>query len=499
MYIRRLRVQHLKRLRDFSLDFLHEGKPRMWTVLIGENGTAKTTLLQAIALAATGSKQVNTLAGPIVRHLRDRRSEESLVITARFMFADVVPAADAHPLLKKVPGNLRLISKVWLDEGSTSLDARAYYKKHKTAGDPLDVAREQHTPSWFVAGYGISRALPDAAYTPSLDRPSIERMQPLFDGQARLASTSFANHFVRKDREDKLRPGTTARLFSRMLNEAIRLGGEDLLPDIQKLELRGRGGAGTPADLIESDRFHQRMGRSALKVAGVALSHGYQSTFAWIADLIGHMLLESTAEIRTVDMQGLVLLDEIDLYLHPAWQATFITALRRVFPQIQFVATTHSPVILAGLAPHEVVRLHIDPESGDVVRAGWDPKTGQLTAVNGHNWPQPDPRPMTGSEIYNTWFGVDRLTPNPYGEVLRRYLVLAGDPFRTNKEQTEVLRLQERLFKHGVHDFQEPVARKKRRSGSIEDPSRPRSRGRECDAWQLRSRRTTSADRARRS
>lgn len=464
MYIRRLRVQRLKRLRDFSLDFLHEGEPRMWTVLIGENGTAKTTLLQAIALAATGSKQVNTLVGPIVRHLRDRRADEHMSITARFAFADPSRTPDAHPLLKKVPDELELISGVSLDASSTSLDARSHYRdqKYDRDRDPLDVARERHTHGWFVAGYGISRALPDAAYSPPLERPSIERMQPLFDGQTRLTSTSFANHFVRKDQEEGLRPGTTARRFSRILNEALRLGGEDLLPEIQKLELRGRGGTGTPVDLIESDRFHQRMGRSALKVAGVALSHGYQSTFAWIADLIGHMLLESTAEIRTVDMQGLVLLDEIDLYLHPAWQATFITALRRVFPKIQFVATTHSPVILAGLAPHEVVRLHIDPESGDVVRAGWDPKTGHLTAVNGHNWPQPDPRPMTGSEIYNTWFGVDRLTPNPYGEELRRYLVLAEDPFRSSKEQAEVLRLRHQLIKHGVHDFQAPVPRKKR-------------------------------------
>lgn len=466
MYLRRLHIQHLKRLRDFSLDFLHEGSPRMWTVLIGENGTAKTTLLQAIALAATGSKQVNTLAGPIVRHLRDRRTEKRLKISAHF---ELAPLPDAHPLLKtKVPKDLGLRSAVTLDAGSTSLDALAAYRHLEadrpivTERDPLDHAREKHTPSWFVAGYGISRALPDATYTPPFDRPSIERMQPLFDGQARLASTSFSNHFAKKDREANQRPGTTSRLFSRMLNEAIRLGGEELLPDIVKLELRGSGGARTATDLIESDRFYQRMGENVQNVAGVALSHGYQSTFAWIADLIGHMLLESSEKLRTVDMQGLVLLDEIDLYLHPAWQATFVTALRRVFPKIQFVATTHSPVILAGLAPHEIVRLRVDPKSGDVTRAGWDPATGELATANGHDWPQPDPRPMTGSEIYNTWFGVDRLTPNPHGEMLRRYLVLAEDPFRTRNDDIEMLRLRHRLLRIGFQDFQDPVPRKTR-------------------------------------
>jgi len=467
MYIRELRIERLKRLRDFSLDFLYEGKPRMWTVLIGENGTAKTTLLQAIALAATGSKQVNTLAGPIVRHLRDRRVDQAMGIVAKFEFVDLSHAAGAHPLIKKMPKRLGLTSLVNLGKNSTSLGATSWYARldsdtpiSKTE-DPLDLAREQHTPRWFVAGYGISRALPDATYTPPLDRPSIERMQPLFDGQTRLASTSFANHFIGKDLEEGRPRGTTARLFSRLVNEAIHLGGEDLMPGIQKLELRGSRSTNTSAELIESDRFYQHIGPSVLKVAGVALSHGYQSTFAWIADLIGHMLLESSkAKLHTVDMQGLVLLDEIDLYLHPAWQATFISALRRVFPKIQFVATTHSPVILASLAPHEIVRLGIDPESGDVMRAGWDPETGELTAVNGHDWPQPDPRPMTGSEIYNTWFGVDRLTPNPHGEALRGYLVLAGDPFRTKKEQAELIRLRDHLTKHGVHDFGAPVPRR---------------------------------------
>ncbi|TMQ17961.1 MAG: AAA family ATPase, partial [Deltaproteobacteria bacterium] len=284
----------------------------------------------------------------------------------------------------------------------------------------------------------------------------------LFDGQARLASTSFSNHFALKDAQENRSKGTTSRLYSRMLNEAIKLGGSDFLPHITKLELRGQGGASRAIDLIESDRFHQRMGRHVQKIAGVALSHGYQSTFAWIADLIGHVLLESKAALSTIDMEGLVLLDEIDLYLHPSWQATFVTALRRVFPKIQFIATTHSPVILAGLAPHEVVRLQIDPESGDVVRAGWDPNTGQLTTMNGHNWPQPDPRPMTGSEIYNTWFGVDRLTPNPHGETLRRYLVLAEDPFRTDREHSELLRLRKQLLASGVGEFQDPVSRRSR-------------------------------------
>lgn len=433
----------------------------MWTVLIGENGTAKSTILQAIALAAAGSRQVNTLAAPIVKHLRDRRSDDAMSLAVEFDFTPhSLATPEAHPDAGKRRDGLGLRSEISLRKGSTSIEGSASYTRGgkpfgSKSGDPLNAARDVHTPLWFVAGYGIARALPDSSFVPPLDLPSIERLRPLFDSQARLASSSFSNHFLKKDAEEGRRAGTTSRTYSRMLNEAIKLGGRQLLPDISKLELRGQGGAASAGDLIESDRFHQTMGPKTQRIAGVALSHGYQSTLAWIADLIGHILLEADAELETTEMEGLVLIDEIDLYLHPTWQATFITALRRIFPRIQFVATTHSPIVLAGLSAHEVVRLIVDPATGDVVRSAWDPRSGTLVATTAPEPEQPDPRAMTASEIYRTWFGIDRLTPNPMGEDLRRYRVLAEEPARTREETTELRRLKKRLTEAGMQDLDE--------------------------------------------
>lgn len=55
MYVRSLHVQHVKLLRDVKVDFVgRDGRPRMWTVFVGENRLCKTTLLQTIAAAASG-------------------------------------------------------------------------------------------------------------------------------------------------------------------------------------------------------------------------------------------------------------------------------------------------------------------------------------------------------------------------------------------------------------------------------------------------------------
>jgi hypothetical protein len=235
-----------------------------------------------------------------------------------------------------------------------------------------------------------------------------------------------------------------------------------LLPDITDLELRGYGGVTRPGDLLERDRFEQRVGTGdPLKVPGVALAHGYQSTIAWVADLVGHVLLEANTELEPENMEGVVLVDEIDLYLHPVWQATLIPALRATFPRMQFIVTTHSPVVLAQVAPHEVVRLASWGDSGDVVEVVHDRETGDLTVSQsaGGEGVRPDARMMTGSEIFREHFGMEGSMPNPMGDALRRYTMLASDPFRTAKEHKEMLELRSKLGT--LTELPSPVRRRK--------------------------------------
>jgi predicted ATP-binding protein involved in virulence len=60
--------------------------------------------------------------------------------------------------------------------------------------------------------------------------------------------------------------------------------------------------------------------------------------------------------------KGVVLIDEIDQHLHPRWQRRIVGDLKRVFPNIQFIATTHSPFIVQSLDIDEVISLGIQNE-----------------------------------------------------------------------------------------------------------------------------------------
>lgn len=460
MYIRSLTTKNLKRLHDLTLNFTQpDGTPRMWTVLIGENGTGKTSVLQAIALAAAGRLRVSELAGPVIAHLRDRRRARTAVdIQARFGFgAQSLAQRTVHPGAPERTPDLVLSSRVRLNPQETSLRADSWYgndfSAEETENDPLDNARARESKGWFVIGYGVRRALPAVpGGIPDLARPSVDRMKPLFNADHALTSTSFLSHFGARTNK--------ARDYARALRDVIINTG--VLPeDITNLELRGQGGVSRAADLLESNRFQQHMGADDVKVPAVALAHGYQSTIAWIADLVGHILLEADGWVEPADFEGLVLIDEIDLYLHPVWQARLIPALRQTFPKLQFVATTHSPVVLATLAPDEVIRLQVDPISGHVRQVTPDAESGEWADANqaGHQHTQPDPRTLTGTEVYQTYFGLERFTLNEHGEQLRSYTALATDPYRNDYQQQQLEQLRDELTAAAVADLVSPVPR----------------------------------------
>jgi len=94
------------------------------------------------------------------------------------------------------------------------------------------------------------------------------------------------------------------------------------------------------------------------------LSAGYRSVIILICDMITR-LSEKQQVDNIAQFQGIVLIDEVELHLHPKWQYSFMRKLRETFPLIQFIATTHSPTILLG-STMEAVYYQVFKEEGVV-------------------------------------------------------------------------------------------------------------------------------------
>jgi predicted ATP-binding protein involved in virulence len=95
------------------------------------------------------------------------------------------------------------------------------------------------------------------------------------------------------------------------------------------------------------------------KLAFSQLSDGYRNAISLAADIAYRciQLNPSLGERAILDSEGIVLIDEIDLHLHPNWQHHFINDLKKAFPKIQFVATTHSLFVVHSLKKTELINL----------------------------------------------------------------------------------------------------------------------------------------------
>lgn len=476
MWLRELRVKNLKRLRDFTLDLRRlDGEPRRWTVLIGPNGTGKTSLLQAVALAAAGNFRADDLVKDLRASLPDKRQETEeaterttstwgtagrrkryaeVDISADFMFGPIgKELPELHPLRGQVQADQVLRSRIrvspdravagnaaYVDASTYTMGERAPEdptvssdRRGDRDTDPLVAAREDDLPLWFVVGYGVQRDLPEDALTVHRpERASIERLKPLF-GPRPLVGPNFQALFE----------PDVARRYAQLLRDVL-MHTKQIVPGIEDIELRGRGGVSRSKDLVFGHRFLQRVAGQDLRLPARWLSHGYQSSLAWVADLVGQVVLEGGPDLEREEIEGLVLIDEIDLYLHPKWQVGLIEALRQTLPNMQFIATTHSPILLSAFHRDEVVMLDFDDE-GDVVQVG-TPR---------------DPRLLTGSELYELFFGIDKLYPAELGERLERYVRIATDPYRTDEENETALRLLDDLRDDDV-DPGVPLSRRRR-------------------------------------
>jgi hypothetical protein len=96
------------------------------------------------------------------------------------------------------------------------------------------------------------------------------------------------------------------------------------------------------------------------------LSDGYKVVIAMVADLAARMAEANPNMEKPLEGKGIVLIDEIDLHLHPKWQREIIKQLTRVFKNVQFIVSTHSPIIVIGGSDiAQIINLNEDENNED--------------------------------------------------------------------------------------------------------------------------------------
>lgn len=313
LYVESLRLKDFRCFEqlDLRLDRPSSLEGR-WTCIAGINGAGKSSILQALGVALLGYPMALELGGA---RLNRMRRLVDLVNRMRAEVEVVLSAPDPDP-----PVSFRLD----IDDGQIVAKGGA------TFGPPVwDRVRRL-----VIAGYGATRNLSSRTDFVSENlSPDVRRQITLFEPLSQLAGA-----------EAVLLPEETSRAFANLFqNVILQVFGAELVYAI--------GG------------FTRFIVANQEMVEAIDLPDGYRSLVAWLADLCAFWCEKApdlAASAKPADIHAIVLVDEIDLHLHPSLQRALIPRLRKTFPKVQWVVTTHSPLVLANFDANEIIALDRD-------------------------------------------------------------------------------------------------------------------------------------------
>ncbi|MEB3122229.1 MAG: AAA family ATPase [Snowella sp.] len=325
------------------------GNPAQWTVILGDNGVGKTTLLRCLArmepYLSRGVPDHNwrTLSPDHMLPLFYSLSEEELGTLYKSQVninALLIYGFSLNNFKKSLPKTInsqieKMILNFSLNPSSSDERKASFIKK-----DLFELK---------CYGYGANRKIGNTSLSEFL---SSDRNSTLFSDNAdlinaeewllqtdyaALSSTSEDNKF-------------TKRLI--LVKEILK----NLLPDVDDIRIA------SPTYEIPrpTAEFHTHYGWVSLS----DLSLGYRSVIAWMVDLAARMLERYPESDDPLSEPAIVLVDEIDLHLHPKWQRTIMEFLTKRFQNTQFIVTAHSPLVVQAAQDANIVLLR---REGDCV------------------------------------------------------------------------------------------------------------------------------------
>ena len=365
MYVSKIRMKNFRCYTDFTMHF----NPGV-TVIVAENGKGKTAILDCLAItmapylaAFPGIKTRNFQPNDVRMVLDTAESRNELQIQRMKYLLPVtlemeVKADDGKSYswkreLKTVKGRT-----------SSSVSARLVSEYGKKVAEALNQPDDHQLLLPVIGYYGTSRMWNDSSLLKrkkvDLARSSgyVECLEPsgsynTFAQWFRYASES-ALEYDRIIVEKNLEAKNPYREILKAINKAIitcirSMGWTDLKYSFAAQNL-----------LI----CHPEKGELPLE----AMSDGARSVISMAADIAYRMarLNPDLGEDVTLNTPGIVLIDEVDMHLHPSWQQTVVNDLIKAFPKVQFIVTTHSPQVLTSV-PAECIRiLHWDNDLVDI-------------------------------------------------------------------------------------------------------------------------------------
>ncbi len=353
MYIKQLTLKNFRSFTDLPISFVdeeHSNQPCKTVVFIGNNGAGKTTILDAL------KTNLSWLVARINRdkgngfHIADRDVQNDQTFADISLQLQYRESSYNWRLAKTLKGRLKItdsqleeVSKLanlfreqlTQDASNAALPLIVYYPVERGVLDiPLRI-KGRHS---FGQLDGYDNALQGADFRRFFewfrDREDSEneirsqQMDKLINGFFVERSTTEFDDFFSALNQLKT-PHQDRQLI------AIRLAIKVFMSDFDNLRIQRK------------PRLQMLVNKNGKTLDVAQLSQGEKSMMALVGDIARRLAIMNPALENPLEGFGIVMIDEVDLHLHPNWQRAIVGNLNKTFPNCQFVLTTHSPIVIS--------------------------------------------------------------------------------------------------------------------------------------------------------
>lgn len=364
MKVKRLKMQSFRGIGDLTLEF-DQTEP---TVIIGINGVGKSSILECLAILISqligqvqGSPEPirffsnqdisighETTQNEIIVLLESEEFTWSLTGLKNDIYLELQPNlfelkqilsglqnTSDYDLLLKLFGNLQM----YIESKRSSKLVSDLSRSVEKFNNILKKSTEENIS--IVVYYPVNRAVIDMPLEISEENlfKQVDAYKHSLAG-GRIDFKSFFEWFRnREDLENEKRRDNSNYRDKQL--EATRQAISSLIPDFSNLR-------------VERSPLRMTVRKKGEELIVNQLSDGEKCLLAMVGDLARRLAIANPSLPDPLQGYGVVLIDEIELHLHPKWQREIIPALKRTFPNCQFIVTTHSPQVISQVQPEGI-------------------------------------------------------------------------------------------------------------------------------------------------
>jgi hypothetical protein len=398
-----------------------DGRPAQWTIILGDNGVGKTTLLRSLAMIRPRNE--HRIKGEPRYYPKiglDRKWWPIRTLT----FNSTINC-EFGTMTKSLDSALAGKEEIYF-----MIPGEEYNFGEEDNWEPFECRYNgisEKFKDFDCYGYGAGRATGNSTLSETPE--GIDTCTSLFDDRADLLNPEewflFADYRMAKDKD----PLTTQN-FNLLKAALLKVMEEGEVTDMEVAPVILSGGS--PRQGV---RFKTPYGWVRLR----DMSLGYQTLVVWLTDFASKLFIRYPDSPNPLEMPAIVLIDEIDLHLHPSWQRKLIGFLSGIFKNTQFIATAHSPLVVqaAGDAGANVVLLRREGDQTVVVKDLPDVHRWRLEQILSSELFDDTPplSPQTEADLTrrNELLLKKRLSPKDKAELERLNAELTGQPIGTTR------------------------------------------------------------------